>query len=563
MSRDASRGRVAGALLLAAVGTWSLFAQTPAADRRLPGPGSGMQRRVALVIGNDAYRVQPLANAVNDAVAVSAALKRIGFEVDGPASNLDGESLERRVQSFVSRVNPGDVAVFFYAGHGIQVGGANYLVPTDFDAEDEIQAKRRAYPVDDLRERLEESGAALKLIVLDACRNNPFRYARARGGTGGLAPMQPGRGTLLAMATAPGQTASDNPGSKNGLFTENLLKVIEQPGLKVRDVFERVQVLVDQASGRKQLPWVEGIVLGDYYLVPPGAAAASSTAGPASPPVAPVPALAPPPAVGGVDVAALEARAKVEAQWGEYQTKLRSEFQRISTLSGSPSLKATAWESWLSTYATDNPLTPEDDELRNVARTRLASARSEAAIAAAAAQVARPPSPAVTSPSLPIGRAARLAYRDLGDVPYIQGMRRSCSDQHLIWVSRKARKDATLHLESGRLANLELSPSDVGCGQSGGQWSDDEVGYASWTWTVADGTCGRAQSPQRQRRVTVDDRGAGKFRLSIDGTLPIAPPGIESFYRPCWLWLDEETLIISNFGGLFMGPGHVWMVKVQ
>jgi len=244
---------------------------------------------VALVVGNDAYPNIPLANAVNDAKAMGSALKDVGFDVD-VLLNSDLRTMERGVDSFVKKLEPGDVALFFYAGHGIQLAGENYLVPVNFNAKDEADAKYEAYSASRVQERMEGSGARINIVILDACRNNPFRGSRAAGG--GLAAMNTGRGTFIAFATAPGSTASDNPKSGNGLFTGHLVTTLREPGLTLDQLFNRVRQKVYAESGQKQLPWTGSSVIGDFYLRLPaeGTAQVTAPAGPQLP--APAPATA-------------------------------------------------------------------------------------------------------------------------------------------------------------------------------------------------------------------------------------------------------------------------------
>jgi tetratricopeptide (TPR) repeat protein len=228
---------------------------------------------VALAIGNANYGRSPLKNPVNDARAMSAALKDLGFAVE-LTTDADYHKLGASIDRFVSRLRRGDVAVFYYAGHGMQIEGENYLVPTDFDAQDEAAAKYAAYPADRLLEGMERSGAKLNIIILDACRNNPYRGARAMGG--GLAPMGSGTGTFVAFATSPGKTASDNSRSANGLFTTYLLDSLQQPGLTLDDVFNRTREQVYASSNQAQTPWTQSNVIGRFYFRPDKAVAASA-----------------------------------------------------------------------------------------------------------------------------------------------------------------------------------------------------------------------------------------------------------------------------------------------
>lgn len=223
-------------------------------------------RRMALVIGNDAYAAMPLKNAVKDAKAVAAALQRYGFTVD-VATDVNFKEINKRIDRFIAALQPGDVALVYYAGHGIQIDNENYLVPVDFSAQDEADAKYELYSASRVVDRLAASAARLRILVLDACRNNPFRSTRS--GTRGLAPMETGRGSLIAFATAPNRTADDNPHGSNGLFTSYLLEAMDQPGLTIEQVFSRARQRVDEASHGRQTPWLVSSVIGDFYFRPP------------------------------------------------------------------------------------------------------------------------------------------------------------------------------------------------------------------------------------------------------------------------------------------------------
>jgi hypothetical protein len=270
------------ALLLLA---FPLAAQPPQRDLKFEPP-----KKVALVIGNGNYPKWPLRNPANDARAVSQALTDVGFTTI-TAIDVTLPNLDRAVTSLVSKVRQGDVVAFYYAGHGIQLEGENYLVPVDFDAKDEADAKYAAYAASRVQERIEKAGARVTLVVLDACRNNPF--AATRSTNGGLAAMGTGKGTLIAFATAPGKTADDNPKGNNGLFTTHLITALKEPGLTLDQVFNRVRERVHNASGGRQVPWTVSSVIGDVYLRP-GAGAAPATQVAAAPAAEPV-AVAPPP----------------------------------------------------------------------------------------------------------------------------------------------------------------------------------------------------------------------------------------------------------------------------
>lgn len=230
------------------------------------------ETRRALVVGNDDYRAfTPLKNAKNDAQAIGDELKKLGFEVV-LAQNATATEMETTLKTWTAGLKDADVALFFYAGHGLQVEGTNYLVPVDFDG-DEIDAKHECLNADIVRERMEKSGADTNILVLDACRNNPF--SSSRGGTRGLVFMEGGVGTLIAFATSPGGVANDNPDGSNGLFTKHLLANLATPGLDALQVFQAVGRGVYKESNGSQKPWISASVMPkNFYFVsaPPTAA---------------------------------------------------------------------------------------------------------------------------------------------------------------------------------------------------------------------------------------------------------------------------------------------------
>jgi formylglycine-generating enzyme required for sulfatase activity len=229
----------------------------------LPDSPENRGRRLALVIGNDAYPENPLHNAVNDARAMQSALEDAGFSVQIKL-NTTLQQMESTIDEFTGGVNPGDTAMFFYAGHGMQINEQSYLIPVDFQARTAVDAKYKAYPAQRVQENLEAAGAAIQIIVLDACRNNPFRSWR--GGGGGLAALQAGRGTYIAFATSPGKTAADVGDGRNGLFTGELVSVLREPGLTIDEVFNRVKAQVVRKSQGNQTPWTLSSVGGEFYF---------------------------------------------------------------------------------------------------------------------------------------------------------------------------------------------------------------------------------------------------------------------------------------------------------
>lgn len=256
-------------LLLALVSSLlgrGLAAQDP--GRRIA-PVNGEERRVALVIGNDAYRYLPqLANAINDARAMKSVLGELDFDVR-LVENATFPEIGRAVKIFTEQLRPGDVGLFYYSGHGIQLAGENFLVPVDFRAQDELDARYASYPANEVLDYMTRSRALLNVVILDACRDNPF--VSSRSGRQGLATMSAGRGTLIAFATGPGKIASDNPNGANGLFTTYLIEKLKAPGLSLDQIFNQVARQVDAASRGRQTPWVVKSLTGDYYFRPPAA----------------------------------------------------------------------------------------------------------------------------------------------------------------------------------------------------------------------------------------------------------------------------------------------------
>jgi hypothetical protein len=232
-------------------------------------------RKIALAIGNAAYPKWPLVNPTNDARDIGAVLQELGFDAE-VVLNANLKTLEQAVDRFVGKLLPRDVALFYYAGHGVQLSGENYLVPVDFNARDEADAKYVAYSASRLHDRMAATGATLNIVILDACRNNPFRTSRSA--SAGLAAMNSGRGAFIAFSTAPGKTANDNPSGRNGLFTASLVETLRQPGLSLDQVFTRVRQRVYEASSEEQLPWTASSVIGDFYFNQRGVQAAAPQA---------------------------------------------------------------------------------------------------------------------------------------------------------------------------------------------------------------------------------------------------------------------------------------------
>ncbi len=230
-------------------------------------------KRVALVIGNASYQAATnLRNPVNDATAISGSLKRLGFEVL-QGTDLDIAAMRQLIRDFGRSANGAEIALFFYAGHGVQVDGRNYLLPVDAALSSESDLDFAAIEADLVMRQMDQ-GSTTKLVLLDACRDNPFEQAlsRSMGSTRsatalgrGLARINAPGGSLIAFATDPGAVAYDGEGI-NSPFTEALLRHIETPGLEINVLLTRVRAEVYQSTNALQRPWTSSSLIGEVYL---------------------------------------------------------------------------------------------------------------------------------------------------------------------------------------------------------------------------------------------------------------------------------------------------------
>lgn len=233
-----------------------------------PGARAESESRVALVIGNGAYRHAPvLTNPVNDANAMAETLRGLGFQVVS-AVDADRNAMVRAISQFRRAMQADGVGLFYYAGHGMQVGGRNYLLPIDADIAEENDAAFLAIDLESVQRELENAGVRLSLYILDACRDNPFEHRFRSAGSRGLAAVDAARGSVISFATAPGRTAADGRGD-HGLFTGELLKTIVKPGLELDDVLKQTAAAVEAASGNRQTPWYNSAFYGHFYFKAP------------------------------------------------------------------------------------------------------------------------------------------------------------------------------------------------------------------------------------------------------------------------------------------------------
>ncbi|MGE0256722.1 MAG: tripartite tricarboxylate transporter substrate-binding protein [Alphaproteobacteria bacterium] len=238
--------------------------------------------RKALVIGNSAYKARPLANPVNDAADMAKRLEGLGFAVT-TATDATRRQMAAAILAFHRSLAAGDEAVVFYAGHGLQVRGQNWLLPVDVDPQSEEEVEYDAIALDSILRGLAAAGARASLVLLDACRDNPFEQ-RFRGGTRGLARVEAAAsGTLVSYAAKPGTVAADGQG-RNSPYTAAWLAALAEPGLTHHQILDRVHVAVKRATGDRQETWQEGQMVGGLVLNA-AAPAAQPVPGQASPPV--------------------------------------------------------------------------------------------------------------------------------------------------------------------------------------------------------------------------------------------------------------------------------------
>jgi hypothetical protein len=250
-------------------------------------------KRVAFVVGNGAYKnVAALPNPAIDAKSMAGVLRNVGFDVV-EGTNLTRDKMTERLLEFGQKAQGADIALFFYAGHGIAINGTNYLLPVDADLKSEMDVKLGSAINVDLTLEQTMSDAKVKLVFLDACRDNPFAAkiksnsaTRSVSVQQGLAEMKSGEGTLIAFATGPGQTALDGEVGTNSPFTRALIANIAAPGVEIQQAMTKVRAQVNEETSKGQLPWGHTNLIGSVYLNPAPAAAGAAVEAPNTPAVA-------------------------------------------------------------------------------------------------------------------------------------------------------------------------------------------------------------------------------------------------------------------------------------
>jgi hypothetical protein len=220
--------------------------------------------RTALIIGNSDYKTSPLKNPLNDAEDIAYELQRLGFKVQ-LGKNMTRKEMGRAIRVFGKEIKQGGVGLFYYAGHGMQVQGKNFLIPVGADIRSEEEVEFEAIDAGLILRKMEAAGNPMNIVMLDACRDNPF--ARSfRSAQKGLAQMDAPSGSLIVYATAPGSVAADGDG-RNGTFTKNFLGHVRDPDLEVGQMLKRVRAGVQKDTNGQQVPWESSSLVGDFYFV--------------------------------------------------------------------------------------------------------------------------------------------------------------------------------------------------------------------------------------------------------------------------------------------------------
>lgn len=254
------------------------------------------ETRTALVIGNGAYQDAPLRNPANDARDMAAKLRELGFQVI-ERIDADRQTMRQALREFEQQLRQQrGVGLFYYAGHGVQLKGQNYLIPVGVDIRQEFEIPDEGVDAEAVLRAMEAAGNGFNIVILDACRNNPFTRSL---GSRGLARMDGPAGTFIAYATGPGAISQDGGAGRNSPYTHHLLEALNTPGLSLEQVFKQVLVAVERDTGGSQIPWVASSLRGEFYFLPATAAIPMPAEPPAgTPAVVPTSQTAPPSSEG-------------------------------------------------------------------------------------------------------------------------------------------------------------------------------------------------------------------------------------------------------------------------
>lgn len=228
---------------------------------------SGLERRVALVIGNATYKVNPLKNPVNDSTDMARSLRSVGFDVI-EANNTTLAQMREVIRRFADKLDNSDVGLVYYSGHGVEVKGKNYLIPVNADIKREYEVVDQAFDASQFLEMMDNirgpNNKRVNILIVDACRNNELQKSW-RSTNNGLARMDAPGGTFISFATAPGRVAADGTG-RNSPYTKHLLQALKQPNVPIEQVFKVVRRNVMEETKGEQIPWENSSLVGDFYF---------------------------------------------------------------------------------------------------------------------------------------------------------------------------------------------------------------------------------------------------------------------------------------------------------
>ena len=326
------------------------------------------ERRLALVIGNGAYKSSPLKNPINDANDMAHVLTELSFDVI-LETNANKRTMLTAVDQFGKRLRNAKVGLFFFAGHGLQVKGINYLIPIGAYVTNETDVEIEGFDMRRILGRMEMAASEVNIIFLDACRDNPFKRS-FRSTSRGLAKIDAPRGTFIVYATSPGDVAADGEG-RNSPFTKHLLKDIARPNIPIEKLIKKVRRGVLTETYNQQMPWQTSSLTGDFYF-------GMKDFGEAKPPnLEPdVSNLAPKDKISFDDILqAAEKNKKEKETWTRWQDSRNSEYETVRKIDSNKYVtaeqKADAWQRFLSMISRDNPYSKQDDDMRSHARTRV------------------------------------------------------------------------------------------------------------------------------------------------------------------------------------------------
>lgn len=344
-------------------------------------------KRIALVIGNDAYQnVSKLNKAGNDATAMARELTAAGFEVQ-LHRDLNYRGMVKAVETLSKRIAGGDEVMVFFAGHGVQIKTGSYMLPVDIEATTESEVEKTAYGVTDLTDKLSEAKAAFALVVVDACRDNPLKTSgRSVGNTRGLSAIEPPKGQMVIYSASRGQQALDRLNDKdtnpNGVFTREFIAKMRKPGVKIQDLVIEVQDSVEvlaQTVKHEQRPAIYNEARGNFYFYGPTTVIVNQQS--TSPAL--VNQSARPGQVQSLSLVDLEREETSRKEWSQWQARMKADFEKTTSFTGSADLVVKAWDRFLLAWAEDNPNSKEDDLLR-----QQAMAKREASLRLNAQQLA-------------------------------------------------------------------------------------------------------------------------------------------------------------------------------